>query len=331
MNFKGTSNVTPIEVYGWSGEDTPLQAPANFTLVQVTAGTSALLSWSPVSPESVRGHFKGYKIQTWIDGEEDRMKEILVKADTTSALVTKFKPFKKNNAKIFVYNGRFNGPPSEQLTFVTPEGKPGTVRSFEVYPIGSSAMLLKWDKPVDENGILTGYKVYYTKVVGTELGPKEERKKEIDPKFDRAKLAGLQPNTKYRIEIVAKTKAGEGEPYYVEQSTKAVVSGKPEIPIFETETLPAKEGTAHILVRWIPSLDGHAGTQFIAWYKLRGHPDWSKTNEIKDDDYVILTGLEPGQVYEVKITAHDGDYFSSSEVKEVDTTIGEFLSFTFSF
>lgn len=50
-------------------------------------------------------------------------------------------------------------------------------------------------------------------MTGTATGPLQERKKEIDPKFDRAKLAGLEPNTKYRIEIRAKTRAGEGERY----------------------------------------------------------------------------------------------------------------------
>nr|XP_049692060.1 neuroglian-like isoform X1 [Helicoverpa armigera] len=322
VNCKGKSNVTPMEVIGWSGEDVPLQAPQNYTLVQVTTGTTALLNWDPVPPESVQGHFKGYKIQTWVDGEEDSLKEILVKADASSALVSEFKPFKKNNVRILVYNGRFIGPPSDTLSFYTPEDKPGSVKSFEAYPIGSSAMLLKWEKPVDENGVLTGYNIYYQKVTGTSLGPTQERYKEIDPKFDHAKLAGLEPNTRYRIEIRAKTKAGEGDKYFVEQSTKSVEKAKPDIPQFETSTLPAKEGTAHILVRWIPSLDGHAGTHFVAWYKLKGHPDWSKTNEVTDDDYVILTGLEPGQVYEVKLTAHDGEYFSASEIKDVDTTIG---------
>ncbi|PZC72777.1 hypothetical protein B5X24_HaOG210592 [Helicoverpa armigera] len=323
VNCKGKSNVTPMEVIGWSGEDVPLQAPQNFTLVQVTTGTTALLNWNPVPPESVQGHFKGYKIQTWVDGEEDSLKEILVKADASSALVSEFKPFKKNNVRILVYNGRFIGPPSDTLSFYTPEDKPGSVKSFEAYPIGSSAMLLKWEKPIDENGVLTGYNIYYQKVTGTSLGPTQERNKEIDPKFDHAKLAGLEPNTRYRIEIRAKTKAGEGDKYFVEQSTKSVEKAKPDIPQFETSTLPAKEGTAHILVRWIPSLDGHAGTHFVAWYKLKGHPDWSKTNEVTDDDYVILTGLEPGQVYEVKLTAHDGEYFSASEIKDVDTTIGK--------
>lgn len=79
---------------------------------------------------------------------------------------------------------------------------------------------------------------------GTALGPLQERKKVIDPKFDRAKLAGLEPNTKYRIEIRAMTKAGEGDRYYVEQSTGSVAAAMPDVPLFQTDTLPAptKEG-----------------------------------------------------------------------------------------
>lgn len=322
VNSLGTADVTPIEVIGWSGEDVPLEAPSNFTLVQITTGTAALLSWRPVSPQSVRGHYKGYKIQTWTDdGGADDMREILVKADATSALVTKFVPHCKNNARIVVYNGRYNGPPSDTVTFVTPEGKPGTVRSFAAYPLGSSAMLLKWERPEKPNGVLTGYKVYYQKVEGTAIGQRQERKKEIDAKLDRAKLAGLEPNTKYRIEIRAKTKAGEGDRYYVEETTRIDDQVIPEVADFDVSLLPAKQGMAHVLVRWLPSLDRHSGTHFKAWYRLKGHPYWSEMPETIDDDYTVLTGLEPGQIYEVKITVHDGEYYKESAVKEIDTTI----------
>ncbi|KAG7310344.1 hypothetical protein JYU34_003117 [Plutella xylostella] len=319
VNSKGTSNVAPVEVIGWSGEDSPLQAPTNFTLVQVTSATTALFSWNPVTPESIRGHFKGYKIQTWTDDGDIR--EYKHKPDSKTALVNNLVAYSKNYARVLAYNERYNGPVSEVVSFVTPEGTPESVRSFKAYPIGSSAMLLRWDKPERENGILTGYKIYYQKVIGTATGSLQERKKEIDPKFDRAKLAGLEPNTKYRIIIKAKTRAGEGKDMFVEETTKSVETKIPDVPIFEASTLPAKQGTAHILVRWIPSLEGHAGTHFIAWYRLKAHPAWMKTNEVTDEDYTVLTGLEPGQVYEVKITAHDGEYFRDSEIKEVDTTI----------
>lgn len=39
-----------------------MEIPQNLTVVNVTGSRSAILSWDPVSPESVKGHFKGYKV-----------------------------------------------------------------------------------------------------------------------------------------------------------------------------------------------------------------------------------------------------------------------------
>lgn len=106
---------------------------------------------------------------------------------------------------------RFNGPPSETLTFNTPEGVPGTVLSLEAFPMGSSAFFLKWTKPAEPNGILTGYRIYYQVVNGTKLEPELERRPKVtDPLAVSAKLASLKPETKYRIHIRATTNAGEG-------------------------------------------------------------------------------------------------------------------------
>lgn len=78
--------------------------------------------------------------------------------------------------------------------------------------MGSSALYLVWKKPEQPNGILTGYKIYYQTVKGTMVGPLLEREPHItDPKQTRAKLAGLEEGTKYRIHIKATTSAGEGE------------------------------------------------------------------------------------------------------------------------
>ena len=56
-----------------------------------------------------------------------------------------------------------------------------------------------------------GYRIYYQEVQGTRVGPRQERKPPImDPATTRAKLAGLEPGTKYRITVKATTEAGEG-------------------------------------------------------------------------------------------------------------------------
>jgi len=89
--------------------------------------------------------------------------------------------------------------------------EPGLVAEFEAVPLGSSAFYLIWKRPEEPNGDLTGYKIFYEKVEGTRLGPQMEKNPPItDPSVTEAKLAGLEPNTKYRLHIQARNKKGEG-------------------------------------------------------------------------------------------------------------------------
>jgi neuronal cell adhesion molecule len=171
-----------------------------------------MLSWEEVSPESIRGHFRGYKIQTWVEGDEENVKEILMKSNTSRSLVNKFTPDSVNYARIMAFNDRFSGPPSNTVQFETPEGVPSTVQSLQAFPLGSSAFMLLWKKPLLTNGKLKGYRIYYEEVKGTELGPRQEREPRIlNPELKQVKLAGLKADTKYRIHIAGYTATGEGE------------------------------------------------------------------------------------------------------------------------
>ncbi|XP_046753210.1 neuroglian-like [Diprion similis] len=221
INDLGESRIAANEVFGYSGEDVPQQAPGNFTLLNVTGSTSALFSWSPVPEKSIRGKFRGYKIQTWTDKNTDEnITEIHVNKDRTRFLFQKLVPFSKNYVRILAYNKRYYGPPSDTLSFETPEGVPGMVQSFDADPLGSGALNLTWAKPEHPNGILTGYRIYYETVSGTDLGPiREMRPSVTDPEATSVELHGLLPETTYRIHIRATTRAGEGEQYFIERST----------------------------------------------------------------------------------------------------------------
>ena len=79
-NAKGEANVSPEEFIGYSGEDVPAEAPTNFTLNEVVGPRSAVVSWNPVNENSIRGDFKGYKIQTWTQKSgEEKFREIIMK------------------------------------------------------------------------------------------------------------------------------------------------------------------------------------------------------------------------------------------------------------
>ncbi|XP_015510102.2 neuroglian [Neodiprion lecontei] len=221
INNQGESRVAVNEVFGYSGEDVPQEAPGNFTLLNVTGSTSALFSWNPVPEESIRGKFLGYKIQTWTDkSSEENMTERHINKGASRYLFKKLVPFSRNYVRILAYNKRYYGPPSDTLSFETPEGVPGMVRSFDANPLGFDALNLTWSKPEHPNGILTGYRISYQTVSGTEVGPLLEMRPSVaDPEATSVELRGLTPETTYRIHIRAATRAGEGEEYFIEQST----------------------------------------------------------------------------------------------------------------
>lgn len=75
-------------------------------------------------------------------------------------------PFSKNYVVVLAYNTDYNGPNSRVIEVMTEEGTPGPVESFDAYPLGASALYLVWRKPEQPNGILTGYRIYYQKVLG---------------------------------------------------------------------------------------------------------------------------------------------------------------------
>lgn len=92
-----------------------------------------------------------------------------------------------------------------------------------------------------------------------------------DPKQTRAKLAGLLPNSKYRIHVRALTRAGEGDDYYIETRTRVDKPAVPDKPSFTWTRLPSDtdNGLAKIKVTWLPSLGGNQvpGSHFFVKYK----------------------------------------------------------------
>lgn len=78
---------------------------------------------------------------------------------------------------------------------------------------GSSAILLSWQPPEQTNGVLTGYEISYESMTQEGIRENTQSLTITDPKQTAAKLASLKPETNYRINIQATTKAGIGELY----------------------------------------------------------------------------------------------------------------------
>lgn len=98
------------------GEARPTESPKNFINVPPVDPKGSSFRWDPVSPDSIRGHFKGYKIQTWTAEEsEDQCREVNVPSNISHVRIEALKPNSKNYVQVLAYNEQYNGPPSERI------------------------------------------------------------------------------------------------------------------------------------------------------------------------------------------------------------------------
>lgn len=321
-NSLGQSSMAPDEVIGYSGQDIPTQEPKNFRLIKLISPSRGHFSWDPIPLDSIRGKFTGYKLQSWVSGDDRdfRMQEIML-GNTTGAEVDILKPFANNTVQVLAANELFTGPPSAPITVQTPEGTPDAVPSLIATPMGSNALYLIWKRPEKINGILIGYEIYYEEVVGTELKERIRRKPSIDdPSETRTKISGLKAKSKYRVTIAAKTRVGEGAPYFIEATTNPIGDIVPDEPGFLWTKLPEEEGSFGIRVTWVPNYrHNKPGSMFFVQYRKEGRSQWERTPDEPNLDTINIKGLDLSSIYEVRVVAKDGHYTTASKVDEVAT------------
>lgn len=97
-------------------EAKPTEAPTNFTFKEKLDSTVAMFGWHPVSPESVNGHLKGYKIESWSENESDAH-IFYAQADSNNALLSNLRPNALNYARIRALNNQYEGPASATISF----------------------------------------------------------------------------------------------------------------------------------------------------------------------------------------------------------------------
>jgi hypothetical protein len=74
-------------------------------------------------------------------------------------------------------------------------------------------------------------------------------------------------------------------------------------------------------VTWYYSLINPCGLIF----RKKGETMFQETGLELNEDYIIVRGLMPGEMYEFSVVAVDGEHMTESEVEEVEiSSMGEF-------
>ncbi|XP_061076470.1 neurofascin homolog (chicken) a [Conger conger] len=205
-------------VLGYSGEDDPTEAPTNLRFSK-NDSTEVTVHWTPVDPSSVRGEFKAYRVYYW--RESSQLKGLSVSKEKMthdfystspepSGVLAPLIPYSNYKMYMVVANKDHEGPPSNTVQFQTKEGVPGPPKFFRIIQRHSNVNL-KWDKPLEPNGILIGYILKYQTVNGTQLG-----RRHVENFFTNVTEYTLRlPDrfTRYKFSLAARTQVGAGETY----------------------------------------------------------------------------------------------------------------------
>ncbi|XP_073732165.1 neurofascin homolog (chicken) a isoform X22 [Misgurnus anguillicaudatus] len=208
-------------VIGYSGEDKPSAAPTDLRVSKINS-TKVNIHWIPVDPSTVNGEFREYKLYYWREASLIKglkvnrtklHKGFYTTAEQPSGILTELYPYSKYKMYMVVANKEYEGPQSNIVEFQTKEGEPGAPKYFKIQK-HTDVVHLKWDKPLEPNGVLIGYTLQYHTVNGTQMG---ERKVQSFPANVTEYTMNLPHRfTRYKFYLAARTQVGAGEVYAVE-------------------------------------------------------------------------------------------------------------------
>ncbi|XP_070696002.1 cell adhesion molecule L1-like a isoform X2 [Pempheris klunzingeri] len=216
----------PKVVTGYSGEDVPAAAPRDVA-VEVINTTVLRVSWTPAPPATVRGHLGGYHVH-WQRKKSlhnpnkilDERQSLSFPGKRTHAIVPGLQPFSEYILAVNVFNKKGNGPNSDPVTFITPEGVPEQVPILTASNAQKDSILLVWGPPLVTNGILTGYLLQYHLINETALEVVDSREINITrADTTQWQVQSLEEGSLYRFLLSACTRAGCGPPLAQESST----------------------------------------------------------------------------------------------------------------
>ncbi|XP_038826805.1 neurofascin-like [Salvelinus namaycush] len=206
-------------IIGYSGEDKPTAPPADLRVSKIDS-TKVNVHWTPVDPSTVLGEFKEYRVYYWRESsmvkglrvnKEKRTKGFYSTVAQPTGILTDLQPYSTYRIYMVVANNRYEGPPCKHVEFSTKEGVPETPKFFKIIQRSTDVINLEWDKPLEPNGILIGYKLNYQTVNGSRVGLMQM--KSFLPNVTAYTLRLPERAIRYKFYLAALTQVGAGEVY----------------------------------------------------------------------------------------------------------------------
>uniref|UniRef100_A0A1B6E7X3 protein-tyrosine-phosphatase n=1 Tax=Clastoptera arizonana TaxID=38151 RepID=A0A1B6E7X3_9HEMI len=284
--------------------------------------TSIRVSWEPPPAERSNGRIVYYKLHIVEAGRSDS-EASEVKLNGTSFLFDELKRWMDYRIWVLAGTSVGDGPPSYPITVRTLEDVPGDPQDVKVHEINSTAIHVQWKPPVekDRNGIIRGYHIHVQEIKeeGKSLLNEPMRFDVLDGAALELNVSGLQPDTKYSVQVAALTRKGDGDRSQpVNVKTPGGVPNRPTVNLKILE----REPEVSIELEW--SRPTHTYGELLGYRLKYGVKDTTIKEESLSPQTTShkITQLERGVDYEFRISGQNHIGFGQESIKYLLTPEG---------
>ncbi|XP_053319677.1 receptor-type tyrosine-protein phosphatase S isoform X11 [Spea bombifrons] len=258
-------------------------------VVTETTATSITITWDSGNPDPVSYYIIEYKSKS-----QDGPYQIKEDITTTRYSIGGLSPNSEYEIWVSAVNSIGQGPPSEPVVARTGEQAPASApQNVQARMLSSTTMMIQWEEPVEPNGQIRGYRVYYTMEPDQ---PVSNWHKHNVVENLLTTVASLLEHETYTVRVLAFTSVGDGplsDPIQVK--TQHGVPGQPMN--FRAE---AKSETS-IALTWSPPRQDS-----IVKYEVC-YREGERGNEIRKTfdpaTTYVVEGLKPNTEYIFRLAA----------------------------
>ncbi|CAF1215999.1 unnamed protein product [Adineta ricciae] len=317
---------SPKTNIAFAGDSAPTYVPRNFRVLHMLDSTTVQFAWDPPLPSDetdIRGVIKGYQIEVFRldDPESTRRVESNIPANQTRTTVFNAPPNADVGAHICIETERYFGPTSPVIQFPTREGRPGPVTNLRGVPYTNNGIFLLWDPPDDTNGIIIGYQIDYKAIDSIASQPDLDQPSILlrDDTRRSYLLGSLKPDTKYRVQVRARTSVGlSTSPAIIELTTnQSLVPSKPTFTV-------TYRGTTFFNISFDPTTMAVPGSLYYVQFKendKEGLALFKKSYAVSNERNILVNSLEPGKTYTAILVAGDGIEGETKSDPQMVTTL----------
>ncbi|XP_055474472.1 receptor-type tyrosine-protein phosphatase F isoform X6 [Psammomys obesus] len=267
-----------------------LPKPPIDLVVTETTATSVTLTWDSGNTEPV----SFYGIQYRAAGTDSPFQEVDGVASTRYS-IGGLSPFSEYAFRVLAVNSIGRGPPSEAVRARTGEQAPSSPpRRVQARMLSASTMLVQWEPPEEPNGLVRGYRVYYT--------PDSRRPLSAWHKHNTdagllTTVGSLLPGITYSLRVLAFTAVGDGPP-----SPTIQVKTQQGVPAQPADFQAKAESDSRIQLSWLlPPQERIIKYELVYW----AAEDEGQQHKVTFDptSSYTLEDLKPDTLYHFQLAA----------------------------